>query len=47
MATVLKLSIVLLCGYVLLGTMRQVATDFSDVRTSNQERIEKTIDNCR
>jgi len=47
MATVLKLSIVLLCGYVLLGTVKQIGNDFANLRADNLNHIERTIDNCR
>ena len=47
MSTVMKLGIIILCGWVLLGAMKQVSTDFSNIRASNQEHIERAIDNCR
>lgn len=47
MTTVLKLTVVLLCGYVFMGAVKQAGNDFADTRYANQARIEQVIDNCR
>lgn len=47
MSTVLKVSLVLLCGWIFMGTVKQIGTDFANLRANNLDRVELAIDSCR